>query len=81
MKLAVVDANIFIDLIKLQMPGMLFCIELEIFTTQEIIDQLNTSQLIVINDTKMAWKADGHGELITRLVVIISLLWLFPGNS
>ena len=44
MKLAVTDANIFIDLIKLQMLDYLFNIEMEIYTTVEIVDQLNTSQ-------------------------------------
>lgn len=44
MKLAVTDANIFIDLIKLQLLGYLFSIDIEIYTTIEIIDQLNSSQ-------------------------------------
>lgn len=44
MKLAVTDANIFIDLIKLQMLGYLFSIDIEIHTTREIIDQLNAAQ-------------------------------------
>lgn len=44
MKLAVTDANIFIDLIKLQMLGYLFNIDIEIHTTREIVDQLTTPQ-------------------------------------
>lgn len=44
MKLAVTDANIFIDLVKLRMLGFLSDIDLEIFTTQEVIDQLNSLQ-------------------------------------
>lgn len=44
MKLAVTDANIFIDLIKLQMLGYLFNIDLEVHTTREIVDQLNAPQ-------------------------------------
>lgn len=44
MKLAVTDANIFIDLIKLQLTGFLFNIDLEIHTTQEIVDQLTETQ-------------------------------------
>ena len=44
MKLAVIDANIFIDLIKLQMLTWLFQIGFEVYTTQEIIDQLNENQ-------------------------------------
>ena len=45
MKLAVTDANIFIDLIKLQMLALLFNIDMEIHTTGEIVDQLNNQQL------------------------------------
>ena len=44
MKIAVTDANIFIDLIKLQLLGHLFNLELEIHTTREVVDQLNDSQ-------------------------------------
>jgi len=46
MKLAVTDANIFIDLIKLQMLALLFNIDMEIHTTKEIVDQLNDDQLL-----------------------------------
>jgi predicted nucleic acid-binding protein len=49
MKIAVTDANIFIDLIKLQLLGFLFSIEIEIYTSQEIIDQLNDSQQEKVN--------------------------------
>ena len=44
MKVAVTYANIFIDLVKLKMLGFLFTIELDIYTTQEVINQLNDSQ-------------------------------------
>lgn len=44
MKLAVTDANIFIDLVKLGLTPFLFNINAEIYTTQEIIDQLNNTQ-------------------------------------
>jgi len=44
MKIAVTDANIFIDLIKLQLLGHLFNIDFEIHTTREVIDQLNDAQ-------------------------------------
>ncbi len=50
MKLAVTDANIFIDLFKLQMLPLLFQIKMEIYTTQEIIDQLSEDQIIAINE-------------------------------
>jgi hypothetical protein len=44
MKLAVTDANIFIDLTKLQLLGYLFSIDIQVHTTAEIVDQLNASQ-------------------------------------
>ena len=44
MKLAVTDANIFIDLIKLQMLSYLFSIGADICTTIEVADQLNDTQ-------------------------------------
>jgi predicted nucleic acid-binding protein len=45
MRIAVTDANIFIDLIKLQWLGYLFSIEVEIYATIEVIDELNENQL------------------------------------
>jgi hypothetical protein len=50
MKLAVTDANIFIDLIKLQMLVLLFSIDIEIHTTKEIVDQLNDDQLVHLTE-------------------------------
>ena len=50
MKLAVTDANIFIDLIKLQMLALLFNIDIEIHTTKEIVDQLNEQQLVHLTE-------------------------------
>jgi len=50
MKLAVTDANIFIDLIKLQMLTLLFNIDIEIHTTKEIVDQLNDDQLLHLTE-------------------------------
>jgi hypothetical protein len=50
MKLAVTDANIFIDLIKLQMLALLFNIDMEIHTTKEIVDQLNDAQLVHLTE-------------------------------
>jgi hypothetical protein len=44
MKVAITDANIFIDLIKLQILGYLFNIDIDIYTTREVVDQLNSSQ-------------------------------------
>ena len=37
MRLAVTDANIFIDLIKLDLMAHLFSIELEVITTAEVL--------------------------------------------
>ncbi|MDX1939646.1 MAG: hypothetical protein SFU99_03795 [Saprospiraceae bacterium] len=44
MKIAVTDANIFIDLIKLQLLELFFQLELEIHTTIEVIEELYGSQ-------------------------------------
>ncbi len=44
MKSAVIDVNIFLDLIKLQMLAWLFKIGFQVYTTQEMIDQLNENQ-------------------------------------
>lgn len=49
MKLAVTDANIFIDLIKLQILPLLFRIGMEIHTSKEIIDQLIDQQASEVN--------------------------------
>ncbi|MCB0517310.1 MAG: hypothetical protein H6577_27005 [Lewinellaceae bacterium] len=49
MRLAVTDANIFIDLIKLDLVAHLFVIELEIFTTAEVLEELNDHQTEVLN--------------------------------
>jgi len=44
MKLAVTDANIFIDLHYVQLTVHLFSIGLSIYTTQEVFDELNDDQ-------------------------------------
>ncbi|NCU05114.1 MAG: hypothetical protein GXC73_14130, partial [Chitinophagaceae bacterium] len=44
MKIAITDANIFIDLIRLQMLHFLFKIELEITTTLEVFEELHEWQ-------------------------------------
>lgn len=49
MKIAITDANIFIDLIKLGWLGYLFCIDIEIYTTREVINELIDSQLARLN--------------------------------
>lgn len=50
MKIAVTDANIFIDLIRLDMLGFLFNLDLEIHTTYEVYNQLNSEQEKVANN-------------------------------
>lgn len=49
MRLAITDANIFIDLIKLDLMVYLFNIELEVFTTSEVLEELNDRQAEVLN--------------------------------
>jgi rRNA-processing protein FCF1 len=47
MKIAITDANIFIDLIKLELFGCLFKLNFEIHTTREVYDQLKSEQKII----------------------------------
>jgi hypothetical protein len=49
MKLAVTDANIFIDLILLEILDYLFALGIEIFTTQEVVDQLSKDQHVELS--------------------------------
>ena len=44
MKLAVTDANIFIDLIQLGLLDLLFKVDLQIYTTHEVVQELNSTQ-------------------------------------
>jgi hypothetical protein len=44
MIIAVTDANIFIDLIKLELLGFLFDLDVEVHTTYEVYYQLNDNQ-------------------------------------
>lgn len=48
MKVAVTDANIFIDLIILQLVDQLFLLNIEIHTTREVFDQLREDQKAVL---------------------------------
>src|SRR5580698_544104 len=54
MKLAVTDANIFIDLIKLEMLDLLFQIGIEIHTTREVLDQLREDQYEILDHSQHA---------------------------
>ncbi len=47
MVIAVTDANIFIDLIRLEMLNYLFDLEVEIHTTYEVYNQLNKDQELI----------------------------------
>ncbi len=44
MKIAITDANIFIDLIHIGLIDALFGIEVEIHTTINVVDELNAKQ-------------------------------------
>ncbi|MEO6962926.1 MAG: hypothetical protein ABIY90_13210 [Puia sp.] len=71
MKIAVTDANIFIDLIKLQMLTLLFDIGLDIQTTREIIDQLREGQLSILNPFILAGILQVHHFSDTELLEVI----------
>lgn len=49
MKISITDANIFIDLVKLRWIGYLFNIGMEIYSSREVIDELNDKQLEQLN--------------------------------
>src|SRR5271156_3706318 len=44
MRVAITDANIFIDLILIEMLGFLFDLDMEIHTTLEVYNQMNEEQ-------------------------------------
>jgi predicted nucleic acid-binding protein len=73
MKLAVTDANIFIDLIKLQMLALLFNIDIEIHTTKEIVDQLNDQQATHLTQFIDAHHLQVHYLTAHQLQAIIAL--------
>lgn len=50
MKIAITDANIFIDLIKLRILQHLFAVELEIYTTIEILNELKSGQRSLVDE-------------------------------
>lgn len=58
MKVAITDANIFIDLHCLEILDHLFLLDLEIHTTIEVIDELDDDQV------ESLMKREGTGELI-----------------
>lgn len=50
MRIAITDANIFIDLHYLEVLEHLFVLELEIHTTHEVIDELEDEQVEYLSD-------------------------------
>lgn len=79
MKIAITDANIFIDLIKLQWLNNLFCIDIEIYTTLEVINELMDTQVekvavfIKSNHLKIYSFSSSELEQITQMAVPASL--------
>jgi len=75
MRVAVTDANIFIDLIKLDLIAHLFGIGLEIFTTAEVLEELNDRQVALLRqfeqDGLLTVKVltDEHRNAVTMLKV------------
>ena len=65
MRLAVTDANIFIDLIKLDLVAHLFAIELVIFTTAEVLEELNDAQVALM------WQFEWDELLIVKLLSVV----------
>jgi hypothetical protein len=57
MKIAVTDANIFIDLIEIELLQFLFDLGMEIHTTRAVYDQLNEDQKIIVEPFF-------HGEML-----------------
>jgi predicted nucleic acid-binding protein len=49
MKIAITDANIFIDLIYIKLHEELFALDLEIHTTFEVFEELNENQKSVLD--------------------------------
>lgn len=62
MRVTVTDANIFIDLIKLDLITHLFAIELEIFTTAEVLEELNDEQVALMR------QFERDGLLVVKLL-------------
>ena len=56
MKIAITDANIFIDLFILEILDELFLLRLEIHTTIEVIDELDKEQTAFLKEKEQAGK-------------------------
>lgn len=66
MKIAITDANIFIDLIKLQLLQHLFAIDLEIITTQEVYDELYDWQQAMLENYIQSSQLSKHSFSVTE---------------
>lgn len=73
MNVAVTDANIFIDLAKLEMINYLFSLGLNIYTTQEVIDQLNEAQAVKVIPFIKSGTLAVHKFSAEEIIVIQSL--------
>ena len=79
MKVAVTDANIFIDLIFLDLIDHLFKLDVELYTTYEVVEELNESQQKIV---KHYQSNNRLGVLITEEIELITQLPKFiPTNK
>ena len=74
MKIAITDANIFIDLIKLRWLGYLFSIGLEIYSTREVIDELKDSQLEQLNGFIQSQQIKVYSFLAEELISVQAIV-------
>ena len=71
MKVAVTDANIFIDLIFLDLIDHLFKLDVELYTTREVVEELNESQQKIVRHYQ---SNNRLGVLIIEEIELISQL-------
>lgn len=71
MKVAVTDANIFIDLIFLDLIDHLFKLDVELYTTHEVVEELNESQQKIVRHYQ---SSNRLGVLITEEIELITQL-------
>ena len=76
MKLAITDANIFIDLFYMDLVDTFFNLDIELFTSIEVIDELDDGQqasltsrvkLTVLNENEVNYLEELEDELSNRL--------------
>lgn len=73
MRIAVTDANIFIDLIHIEMLGFLFDINMEIHTTFEVYNQLNEKQKKIVLNFVQSKSLHVYKFTIEEITIIASL--------